>query len=358
MEANSLSLFSATLLYNGIIVALLGLVIYWFRLRAGWLRLVAGVATLLGVTLILALVMCVPEGRVLRAARLLCYGWFVHVPLFLLAACVFSKDKMLRAVSGLLIAASIGIVVFCFRIEPFRLEVTHYYLKSSKVDRELEFALLADFQTDEFGEYQEQALRQLMEEKPDAIFMAGDYLQSETFDGWEVLRDRMNAFLHEIHFDAPLGCYGVGGNTDFRRWPQIFSGLDTELFSDTRTVETDAFVVTGYSVIDSFGTDVSAPAMGEFHVALGHAPDFSLSSNVQADLLLAGHTHGGQVRLPLIGPVVTFSAVPRAWAAGMTRIDEKRTLVVSRGVGMERRDAPRLRFLCRPELAFIHVLPE
>ena len=93
MEANSISLFTATLLYNGIVVAILGLAVYSFRVQPNWLRLVAGAATLLGTTLLLALIMCVPEGRVLRAARLLCFGWFVHVPLFLLAACFFSKDK-------------------------------------------------------------------------------------------------------------------------------------------------------------------------------------------------------------------------------------------------------------------------
>jgi predicted MPP superfamily phosphohydrolase len=78
---------------------------------------------------------------------------------------------------------------------------------------------------------------------------------------------------------------------------------------------------------------------------------------VQADLLIAGHTHGGQVRLPFIGPLVTFSRVPRAWAAGLTRLSEDRTLIVSRGVGMERMDAPRLRFLCRPEIVVIDVQP-
>jgi hypothetical protein len=49
--------------------------------------------------------------------------------------------------------------------------------------------------------------------------------------------------------------------------------------------------------------------------------------------------------------------VPRAWAAGTTRLDSGRTLVVSRGVGMERGDAPRLRFLCRPEIVIVEIVP-
>jgi predicted MPP superfamily phosphohydrolase len=49
--------------------------------------------------------------------------------------------------------------------------------------------------------------------------------------------------------------------------------------------------------------------------------------------------------------------VPRSWAAGVTRLVNGATLIVSRGVGMERGSAPRLRFLCRPELVIIEVLP-
>ena len=76
-----------------------------------------------------------------------------------------------------------------------------------------------------------------------------------------------------------------------------------------------------------------------------------------ADLILAGHTHGGQVRLPLLGPLLTLSQVPRSWAAGRTELPGGGTLIVSRGVGMERHDAPRLRFLCRPELVVLDLIP-
>jgi len=91
-------------------------------------------------------------------------------------------------------------------------------------------------------------------------------------------------------------------------------------------------------------------------VALGHRPDFALG-DVRADLLLAGHTHGGQVVLPFIGPPITLTAVPRSWASGRTELDGGRTLVVSRGVGMERGYAPRLRFGCPPEILVIDLVP-
>jgi predicted MPP superfamily phosphohydrolase len=251
-----------------------------------------------------------------------------------------------------------SLVTYCFGVEPFRLEITHYEVQSSKVEDEITIAVLADFQTDKFKEYQRASLLRLMQEKPDVIVLAGDYLQSRTQQGWEQLRDQMRAYLCEIDFAAPQGVYAVGGNTDFRRWPEIFLGRNVEIFTASRTIESEAFVITGLAVEDSFATDLTIPEVSsKLHIVLGHAPDFSLSPGINADLLIAGHTHGGQVRLPWIGPLVTFSQVPRAWAAGLTRLAPERTLVVSRGVGMERRDAPRLRFLCRPQLVFIHLVP-
>jgi len=92
-------------------------------------------------------------------------------------------------------------------------------------------------------------------------------------------------------------------------------------------------------------------------VVLGHSPNFALG-RIEADLLVAGHTHGGQVRVPLVGPLVTLSKVPRRWAAGLTDLPGGGRLLVSRGVGMEGGSAPRLRLFCRPELVVIDLAPE
>jgi hypothetical protein len=92
-----------------------------------------------------------------------------------------------------------------------------------------------------------------------------------------------------------------------------------------------------------------------YHLVLGHCPDYS-PGEIEADLLIAGHTRGGQVRLPLIGPLITLSEVLRSWAAGVTEIAPGKRLIVSRGIGMERY-APEIRCLCRPELSVLDLLP-
>ena len=73
------------------------------------------------------------------------------------------------------------------------------------------------------------------------------------------------------------------------------------------------------------------------------------------DLQLSGHTHGGQVRLPLYGALLTLSAMGKRFEAGLYRLGEM-ALYVNRGLGMEGGAAPRVRFLCRPEITVFDLL--
>ena len=93
-----------------------------------------------------------------------------------------------------------------------------------------------------------------------------------------------------------------------------------------------------------------------FSILVGHNPNFALEQPLP-DLYLAGHTHGGQVVLPFLGPLITFSDLPNAQVSGRTDFPNGSTLIVSQGIGMERYDAPRLRFLCPPELVVIDLMP-
>ncbi len=93
---------------------------------------------------------------------------------------------------------------------------------------------------------------------------------------------------------------------------------------------------------------------GSIRIVAGHNPNFS-RGRTNADLLIAGHVQGGQVRLPLIGPLMTNSDVPRDWMVGKTELDGG-VLYVSRGIGMLRGPAPRIRILTRPELTVIDLV--
>ncbi len=69
---------------------------------------------------------------------------------------------------------------------------------------------------------------------------------------------------------------------------------------------------------------------------------------------LCGHTPGGQIRLPLLGPLVTASDAPRRLAAGTHRVGDT-WLHTGRGLGLEGLGVPRLRFWCPPELTLVEL---
>ena len=149
------------------------------------------------------------------------------------------------------------------------------------------------------------------------------------------------------------------GNCDPPDWEEIFAGLPVTVVNSSRSFDLAGVDLTCLGVGDSFNTRL---AIGDkrpdhFRLVLGHAPDFALGK-INADLLVTGHTHGGQVRLPWIGPIIILSRVPNSWAAGLTELPGGGKLLVSRGIGMERGYAPRIRFLCRPELMVIDLAPE
>jgi predicted MPP superfamily phosphohydrolase len=90
-------------------------------------------------------------------------------------------------------------------------------------------------------------------------------------------------------------------------------------------------------------------------IGLTHAPDVVSEWLLNGyDLVLAGHTHGGQLRFPLAGAAVTNSTLPAALAAGLSRIGNG-WLHVSMGLGTGRY-AP-VRFLARPEATLLHLVP-
>jgi hypothetical protein len=258
----------------------------------------------------------------------------------------------------------LAIGVDAFLIEPHWLKVEHVRIPTAKLDQPLRIAVVADLQTDAPGLYEAQALQEVMAAEPDLILMAGDYIHEWERASYVADLERLNVLLKAVGLRAPLGVYAIRGNVDEPGlWTQIFTGAPVTTIAETETLDLGPVVLTGLALEDAFSANFmmsdedKVAIINKFHIVMGHSPNFSLGE-IQADLLIAGHTHGGQVRLPFLGPVMTLSAVPRAWASGVTEIEPGKTLIVSRGVGMERHNAPRLRFLCRPEIIIVELLPQ
>jgi predicted MPP superfamily phosphohydrolase len=263
-----------------------------------------------------------------------------------------------RRVVALLVAGLLWAGAFyAFRIEPFALEVSRHRVVSDEISRPLRIAVLADLQTERIGEYELVVLRTVAALHPDLVIFSGDYLHVGTRADYLEQALRFGDAWRRVGLEPRLGGVAVGGDVDPPGlWHWMFEGLPVRALRTTTTVRLGELSVTGLSMSDSGDPSLQVPGAPRLHIVVGHRPDFALGL-VDADLLLAGHTHGGQVRLPGVGPLVTASRVPRSWAAGRTALTNDRTLIVSRGIGMERGYAPQLRFLCRPELVVVDVEP-
>lgn len=264
-----------------------------------------------------------------------------------------------RAARGLLPPAALGLVCMAYGrfVEPFWPEVKRVAVSSPKLaelERPIRLVLLSDSHCDPEPRLEERIPGIVAGLKPDLIVFAGDAINSR--GGLPVFR-RMMSGLSAI---APT--YAVRGNWDVWFW----GGLD--LFGGTGVVELGESPVAvraagGRLLLAGLPADEGYRARRvlermpreAFLAFAHHYPDeIEGAAAAGADLYLAGHTHGGQVALPLYGALVTLSRFGKRFEAGLYLVGEA-WLYVNRGLGMEGGRAPRVRFFARPEVTLIEL---
>ena len=268
------------------------------------------------------------------------------------------------------VIAALGLAVIPIAIDaqfvtPFdlRLETGAFDVPADRAGTlPLKIAVLADLQATTVGDHERNAIDTLMATEPDLILIPGDVFQgSATMFHSEVADFR--ELLSGLH--APGGVFAVHGNTDSRRPAStLFDGTDIQVLDDEVVrfqVRDRSVALLGLSMA-YVGRDrrcadfANTPGDQELRIVMGHVPDIVYSiprGSSRVDLVVAGHTHGGQVSFPFIGPPVVLTSVPRNVAAGGLHVLDGRRIYISRGVGMERGLAPRIRWRCPPEVSLI-----
>ena len=253
-----------------------------------------------------------------------------------------------------------AIVIDALLIEPTALVIRETTITTSKVSKPITIVFCSDLQADQVGDYERQTLQKIKEQNADLILFGGDYVQGKTEEMESELLKDWNRLFREVDLHAPLGVFAVQGNKEFfLPWKEMFVGTAIAPYDRTISNEIGEIRVTFLSIHDSMRA-CSCPDkkwQGQFRIMVGHMPGFAMADQ-QADLLLAGHTHGGQIQLPYFGPLITNAGkLPRRWASGITHLPDGGTLIVSHGSGMQRHPAPRIRFFCRPDFWVIHIVP-
>ena len=259
--------------------------------------------------------------------------------------------------------AILAVAVYATWIEPFRLGVTQAELHSPKLNGHAPLRLLhiSDLHVERITPRERELLRITEELAPDIIVLTGDYLNlSRVYDTQAHAEARhLLARLSEI---APVPIYAITGSPPVDRTeiiPSIFDGLPiTWLLDETDELHINGHVLQIAGLRCSRERRLDGPRLqallngssDRFTLLLYHSPDLiPEAAALGVDLYLCGHTHGGQIRLPLLGAVITSSDFWKRYEMG--RYEEKNTtLYVSRGLGMEGKGAPRARFLAPPEI--------
>ena len=250
--------------------------------------------------------------------------------------------------------AAIAAGLYARFIEPKRLEITELDLSSS--DDPLTIAFVTDMHIGPHtsGEDLKAVIRALQEMQPDVILFGGDFIcESPRF-----LHDLEHP-LRQMTATAKLGCWGIWGNHDLanirsrvapvleRCGVSMLTNESAQIRGDLWVVGIDDVLLGKADVAESFA-DVPEDARV---IALWHEPDVAHRvAEYRPIVMLSGHTHGGQVRLPFIGPLAA-PKLGEKYVSGHFNVDGM-MLYVSRGNGMYR---PPVRFNCRPELLLLRV---
>jgi len=257
-----------------------------------------------------------------------------------------------------LVIVSVLCLLYGYFIEPYWIEVSGTTIRTAKLKTtSVRVVQISDLHCDSKPRNEERAVRIVNQLKPDVIVVTGDCLNRAS------ALPRLQAMLRGL--EAPLGKLAIRGSFEVRYW----FALDLLENTGFRWLDRDAVTVRkGDEAIDIFGLSLDLPqacrdllqeaTRDRFSIFLFHTPDLIEDiRGLGVDLYLCGHTHGGQVALPVYGALITLSKFGKKYESGKYGVDGT-MLYVNRGLGLEPKPAPQVRFLARPEIAVFDIVPE
>lgn len=194
-------------------------------------------------------------------------------------------------------------------------------------------------------------VRKLRQLQPQMLLLGGDYVTSDEYI--EELFDSLSSVK------TLYGTYAVLGNHERSRAEAVEEAMRLH---NVHLLRDEAVALTGESTLfivgveDSFKVDTLAPLRGAampdsaFVILLAHTPDYAQRAAVQADIVLSGHTHGGQVTLLGLYAPVTNSLYGHRFLSGLNCTTQGVPVITTNGIGTSRR---KIRFCAPSEIVLI-----
>ena len=282
---------------------------------------------------------------------------------------VASKPRITRRrflqLSGL---GAAGVLVYSGEYERHRLEITHRTVELTRLSPALDglrIAQLSDFHYEQYTEafFVRRVIEEVNRLAPDLVVMTGDYVSEGPMP--HAYGAKSSYPCAEIL--AGIHCaqrWSVLGNHDAAVGPEIVTdalqthGLPVLANAHVPFERNGARLwIGGVKDIGKCHPDLDLAAprglqtANEPVILLGHEPDYAdeVSKHGGVDLMLAGHSHGGQVRLPFVGALYT-PPLAHKYVEGLFHLENGLQLYVNRGIGTV--ELP-LRLNCRPELTLL-----
>lgn len=250
-----------------------------------------------------------------------------------------------RAMLAILTATIWGCLIWGFWLEPRSLRVEEVHLPLAwPYSRPLRVAVASDLHVGspyETVEHLKTVVDRINATNPDLICLLGDFVTADVLGG-NVEPEELTAELSRLR--APAGVAAVLGNHDHakgsHRMHDALTRAGFRVLEDTAvTIATPSgpLWIAGVSDFWSGNHDVkralgSIPSDDVPIIVITHNPDIFPEVPKRVLLTLAGHTHGGQVRLPLIGSPIVPSRYGQRYVRGHIQ-EDGRDLFVTTGVG-------------------------
>jgi uncharacterized protein len=192
----------------------------------------------------------------------------------------------------------------------------------------------------------------LRDDPPDLILCTGDFVEHK----WQQHHalPALRRFVGGLR--ARLGVWGILGNHDGDLLLPHMIGMPVHLLNRSRTIleaNGDAIDLIGvpgvhrWDLDDEFLRSIPPREPGRLRIVMQHYPDqIRRTQSLQPNIVLAGHTHGGQICLPGGVPIIKHDSLPRLYTSGVHRFGES-WLVVGRGYGFS--SLP-VRVFCPPQV--------
>lgn len=265
----------------------------------------------------------------------------------------FYIDSVYITILGL---CGVAVLLYAKYVEPHWISTVHYrQALVSDPQRWIKMVFLSDLHAGlaKNARYYERVARLAAEEKPDLFILGGDAVEERA----DAIKD-LESFKD---LTAKYGTYFILGNHDYLDRPvEVREALSAwgyqNITNKTSSLCVDDRPLDLVGIDDTwFGKPVfpSSEKQRAPRLVIAHEPDALLDMQEgDADLVLLGHTHGGQVRLPWLGAVRPLPQMAPQWLDRGRKEWRKIPVIISQGLGEA--DAP-VRLFCRPQIVVVEI---